>query len=131
MPWVSRVVAAALIRRVGTRQMAARRALFAQNQPVYRCVIHLRIVPVRKLVLKTFASATINIAAFHPIVSPVGTALRAAAPPKPLWVSSAARMMPVDRDIVLTDYAAMRCAMVTVWRASTLKPENLPAAVLL
>ena len=33
--------------------------------------------------------------------------------------------MPVDRDTVLMVYAAMRCAMVTVWSVPMLKPVNL------
>ena len=68
------VAAAALIRLAAPWQMAVLRALFAQNRPVYRFVTHLRIVRALRRALRIFASVTMNTAACHPIVSPVGTA---------------------------------------------------------
>ena len=48
--------------------------------------------------------------------------------PRPLWVSSARKTMRVDRDIVLTVYAAMRCATAIAWPAPMPKPVSLRAA---
>jgi len=120
----SGVAVAALTRRVAIEKKAVRQAIFAQNQPVYRFVIHLRIAPLRKHALRTYVSAMRNIAAFHQIVSLVGIVWRAVAPLKRLWASSVPSMRHVDRAIVSMDYAAMRCVMAIVWRAAMHKPES-------
>ena len=45
------------------------------------------------------------------------------------WASSVPKTMRVDRDIVLTVYAAMRCVTAIAWHAPMLKPANSLAAV--